>query len=237
MGQAEGEGGIKAGATLPASRLISLLFSSFIHTKCSTFLAVRPCKCTLLYTSDLCPPAHLRVSVRAEIVCESRWRGGVCRVTAVLSAFMWTCWICSWLTYQSALFSSLREALNIHRLCLSVAATDSSELPVCARGSVGLCVCLHLTGVFMCPPVRRSFSASVCAAPIWCLGRSIERWSGVRVIADLVGQSMTQTDERWEKKTRLWDTTAHTHTPCWEKSTPAGSRTHLSICSLPSVTL
>lgn len=79
---------------------------------------------------------------------------------------MWTCWICSWLTYQQALFSSLRETLNIHRLYLSVAATDSfellgEELRVCVcvreRESVGFClsasVCLRLTGVFVCPPV------------------------------------------------------------------------------------
>lgn len=78
----------------------------------------------------------------------------MCRVTAVLSAFMWTCWICSRLTYQSALFSSLREALNIHRLFLSAAATDSPEL---LAGKLPICVftshrCVHVSACRF-PPV------------------------------------------------------------------------------------
>lgn len=108
------------GGLLAASSLVSCLHPSFLFIFIYWAAEVRVC--FSLYWAEVC----VCVEVRAEIV----W-GGVCRVTSLPSAFMWTCWICSWLTYQPALFSSLKEPLNIQRLHLSAAATDSSEPRIC----------------------------------------------------------------------------------------------------------
>lgn len=170
------------------------------------------------------------VDVRAEIVCDSRWcvschRRPLCLHVDLLDLQL--------TNLSAALFSSLREALNIQRLCLSLAATDSCQLlgrKVCVCVLVSICLSLWVYISQVCFHLSFSVCACVHVSPalIWCLGRSIERWLGVRIIADLVGQSMTQR-ERDDSEREKEHTCPHTHTPCWEKYIPALNQTHLSL--------
>lgn len=76
-------------------------------------------------------------------------------------------------------------------MCVCVRDREDLLVSVCLHLHVYIsqvCLCVHLCAAVCVGVCCR---AAIFSALIWCLGRSIERWSGVRVIADLVGQSMT----------------------------------------------
>lgn len=118
---------------------------------------------------------------------------------------------------SAALFSSLGEALNIQRLCLSLAATDSCQLlgrKVCVGLHLPASVSLHLTGVF--PPLVLCACVCVCArAPLpssylvlgqvhWAMvGRANNCWFGWPV---------DDTErERWLRAREETHLPSHTH--------------------------
>lgn len=127
------------------------------------------------------------VDVRAEIVCDSRWcvschRRPLCLHVDLLDLQL--------TNLSAALFSSLREALNIQRLCLSLAATDSCQLLgrkvcVCVGLRLPASVSLHLTGVFppfvfcVCVCARLPSSYLVLGQVHWAMvGRANNCWFG-----------------------------------------------------------
>ena len=104
-----------------------------------------------------------------------------------------------------------------------------------------VCVCVCVC-VFV---LERGSLAPISQALICCLGRSIERWSGVRVIADLVGQSMTEreskremhreSEHRGKKHTSLRYTCPDTHSLLGKLYTCNDAHTPLSLYRFLSV--